>query len=588
MLESHEHPSTTDGALYLNALPVEQRRENGLVYTSNELVGFILDLAGFSDIARIENATVLDPACGAGVFLTESIRRIASRLQCLGATFRTEAGRTSFIASITRQVFGVDVDPRACQLARASLQQVTEEIVGSSLPPSLFARNIVEADFLTTRSFQAIGLPIGEGFDFIVGNPPYVSATRIKSAYKQQLRDLFSTATGRLDLYMLFMERATDLLLAGGRLAFITPDKFLSSQTARPLRSFILQRLAVLTIARFSSHKVFEDAATVPCVSVFEKSSSNNEIEVLHCRHSRRGRDVVDITRRSMVSRSGLTSASWDFVDPDHMSLARRIRNGHPPLECRVTRVSAGPATGRDSIYVVPSGIEVEPELLHTIVRGKDILPYRISPSGSRILVPYAFDESNAPNLINLADFPLARRYLQSHREELEQRHCVKTWEKPWYDWHDRPACNLSKSAKIVVPDLANSSRFAVDAGRFWPVHSVYYLVPRPGVDPFALSAILNSSVSEFLVRLLSPVMKDGFSRYRQQFLLSLPVPDANEQVVDDLAHAAREGQAERVEELVAKLFQLSDAERLEINRFVVDRASQARENDGVVDGGNE
>jgi adenine-specific DNA-methyltransferase len=578
MLDSERQSQGAAGASYLSALTLEERRENGLVYTPDALVGFILDLAGFTERAPIEKAAVLDPSCGAGAFLGEAVRRLARRLAHPGQSLRSPAGRRSFIDALNRQVFGVDVDPNACELARTSLRHVAEEIVGKTLPSDLFARNIVEADFLTERAVEKLTPLAQGGFAFIVGNPPYVSATRIKPEYKLVLREQFTTATGRLDLYTLFMERAVGLLRSGGRLAFITPDKFLISQTARPLRSYILQKTAILTIARFTSHKVFANAATVPCVSVLERAAVREAIEVLHCRHFRNGHDVIEVTRRSSVPRAELTGASWDFVDPDHLAFARRIQNGHPPLASKTVRVSAGPATGRDSIYIVGNDVEIEPELLQPIARGRDILPYRIADSGARILVPYRFEPGAAPRLIDLADYPKARRYLQLHREELESRHCVRVWEKAWYDWHDQPACNIGREIKILVPDVANSSRFAVDTGHFLPVHSVYYLIPRPGTDPFALSAILNSKVAEFMVRLLSPVMKDGFSRYRQQFLAIIPVPDASKQTVQELARAAREARADRAEELVAKMFKLTDTERSAIERFLVERTSRSTE----------
>ena len=111
---------------------------------------------------------------------------------------------------------------------------------------------------------DAFGSVKSGGFDFIVGNPPYVSATRISDSYKRALRLRFATASGRLDLYTVFIERSLSLLSKGGRLALITPDKFLISQTARALRGFIIARSSVRTIAQFRSHKVFRNAATVP------------------------------------------------------------------------------------------------------------------------------------------------------------------------------------------------------------------------------------------------------------------------------------------------------------------------------------
>jgi hypothetical protein len=109
--------------------------------------------------------------------------------------------------------------------------------------------------------------------------------------------------------------------------------------------------------------------------------------------------------------------------------------------------------------------------------------------------------------------------------------------------------------------DVANSNRFAVDRGAFLPLHSVYYVPPKSGVDVDFLAAVLNSSVAGFLVRLFSPVVKDGFNRYRQQFLLTLPVPLASAKQVGEIAEAARAGDAEEAERRVLRLFRLTAEE---------------------------
>src|SRR5262249_35653586 len=132
----------------------------------------------------------------------------------------------------------------------------------------------------------------------------------------------------------------------------------------------------------------------------------------------------------------------------------------------------------------------------------------------------------------SLSRFPRARRYLERHRESLAQRHCVRVWEKAWFDLHDLPATDITAATKIVVPDVADHCRFAVDRGRFFPLHSAYYIVLHNDRTADYVATILNSTIVEFTLRLLSPVAKDGFSRFRRQFLSTLPIPsaDADEQ----------------------------------------------------------
>ncbi len=379
-----------------------------------------------------------------------------------------------------------------------------------TLAPDFFEANIVAADFLMGREVEALPVVRARALRFVVGNPPYAPATRITSSYKMELRSRFHSARGRLDLYTVFIERALLLLADGGSLALVTPDKFLASQSARGLRAFILQTSAVRSIARFRSHKVFEDAATVPCVTVLERAGRPRDVAVLACAEKPTSTGRVRVLDRSSVPHGRLSSAPLHVSSPGLHAFARRLVDRHPTLAQLTVRVSAGPATGRDGLYVFPIGSQpaIEPELLRPVVRGRDVLTFGISDPGLEMLVPYVFDAAGNSTLIDLSRYPGARRYLEKHRSDLEERHCVRVWRKRWYDLHDQVLWDLAKQTKLLVPDVANSNRFAVDRGGFLPLHSVYYLLPKPGVDVDFLAAVLNSSVATFLVRLFSPVVK--------------------------------------------------------------------------------
>lgn len=100
--EKFVHMSETDG------LP-----RHGVHYTPINLVDLVLDPAfeGLSPDAR-----VLDPACGSGVFLVESLRRLVW-LRSQGAT----PNRKLIRETLLNQVRGVDVSPAALSVASFSL-----------------------------------------------------------------------------------------------------------------------------------------------------------------------------------------------------------------------------------------------------------------------------------------------------------------------------------------------------------------------------------------------------------------------------------------------------------------------------------
>jgi adenine-specific DNA-methyltransferase len=557
-------------AKYLERLSLAEKRAGGRVYTPAHLVTFILEQARYHESAGEPDATLLDPACGGGAFLVAAVVAIAERLRAEGKAPDRGDGRVGFLRAVEGTVWGVDVDPHACGLARTTVARAVAHLSPGPLPEGFFRRNVVEADFLTSP-LDEIPPPRGAGLAFVVGNPPYVSAIRISARYKAELRQRYRTAGGRLDLYTVFLERSLALLRTGGTLAMVTPDKYLVSHSAGALRSFIAGEGAVRRIARFRSHKVFEAAATVPCITVVERAGKASPFSVLSCadRPGRGGK--VRVVHRYTLPPQSIDGERWDLLPPKLLSLARAIQSAHPSLAEKTVRISAGPATGRDDLYVfaTSSAPEVEPELTRPVVRGRDVLAYRIRDPGLSILLPYTFDETGGGRLIDLAAFPKARVYLEKHRRVLQERHCVRVWEKKWFDLHDQAPIDLALEPKLLVPDVANSNRFAVDEGRYLPLHSAYYMLPNEGIDLHFLAAILNSRVSRFLIRLLAPVVKDGFNRYRRQFLAMLPVPDAPLKVACELARAARSGDAGSADELATNLFALADADLVEVGRII-------------------
>lgn len=561
--------AASSGLEYLQTLSSTERRENGQVFTPRYLVSFILEIAGYEASAPIEEQTLLDPACGAGAFLERAVELLGSRLEHQGYDLRIGAGRRRLLELVASRLFGVDIDSQACELARKSVRAAVFRLTGVELHPTFFAANVICADFLALDGLACF--PCSK-VDYIVGNPPYVSTETQTEAYRFWLRSRFASATGRFDLYMLFMEHSLIFLKEGGQLAFITPDKFLLSEAARPLRRIFLERAAIRVLATFRSHKVFSEAAIVPCITVFERSERRRAFQLLSCASQPDADGRIKILARSAHPNSSLTSAPWNTKGPELLELARIVSARHPSLAQRTLRMSAGPATGRDKIYVRPSNelAGIEPELIRSGIRGRDLVAFGALDPGLSLLLPYEFDAAGRPRLVDLAGYPEARRYLEPHRPELASRHCVRIWGNAWYDFHDQPFCDLALMPKILVPDIARSNRFVADPGRYFPLHSVYYMVPRTDQDIDYLTAILNSTPVEFLLRLHAPRIKDGFSRYRKQFLATLPIPDASPDEIRTIGRLSRiDWQA--AENRIARLFALNAREIAEMRAFLVD-----------------
>lgn len=221
------------------------RRARGVYYTPLEIVRLIVDLT----LGPLLPGTpehplqILDPACGAGEFLVEAQRRL---LRC----DKRSAGD---------RLVGVDLDSSAVAAACRRLQQ----------PQGGLIRQAVRVgDALAARTLSPTS------FDVILCNPPYVNIRQLtRSLSRQQIakwRAHFATAHGNFDLYVLFIERAIELLKPGGRCGLIVPNKWATLDYARPCRKLLLEQTEIEHVIDLSETKAF-DAAVYPHVIIFRK-----------------------------------------------------------------------------------------------------------------------------------------------------------------------------------------------------------------------------------------------------------------------------------------------------------------------------
>lgn len=355
-------------------------------------------------------------------------------------------------------------------------------------------------DFLTDQS------DLGK-FDYVIGNPPYVPLPDIESA--DEYRDRFETAQERFDLYVLFFEQALEMLREGGRLVYVTPEKFEYTLTTAPLRRKLASNHVELI--EHLSEDTFSEHTTYPTITVV-RSSSSGETSI----QRRNGTDATV----SLPS----DGSSW-------APLVREVTGD--TLDSELTlgeiteRISPGMATGRDKVFVQPK--EDVPELIdegwaYPTTSGKQLRINDGPPSNDVILCPY--DEEG--DLIPESDLGLFGDWAaEFHREELEERACVADG-KPWYSWHENPPMDaIIGEPKIVCPDVTEVPRFWADpGGEVLPRHSVYYIVPHDSKDLEELIEYLTSQEARAWLDANCQRASNGYIRLQSNVLQDLPVPE--------------------------------------------------------------
>lgn len=119
---------------------------------------------------------------------------------------------------------------------------------------------------------------IKDGFDVVIGNPPYVSVKGISTENKKIFSQIFETGKGRFNLFTLFIEKAINILEKNGVLTFIIPEGILSNIEYIHSRKYILD-FGNLNVISLFSERVFE-AAVDTCVISFIKNNTFQDIKI--------------------------------------------------------------------------------------------------------------------------------------------------------------------------------------------------------------------------------------------------------------------------------------------------------------------
>ncbi|MFC1937684.1 Eco57I restriction-modification methylase domain-containing protein [Chloroflexota bacterium] len=289
----------------------QRRKEHGIYYTPKfvtdhivkETVGRFLKERNYNEIRNIK---ILDPACGSGSFLIRAYDELLNYHAYQRGKPVSELDQWERLPILTNNIFGVDLDMQAVDIARLNL--LLRSLARRQKLPYL-DDNIREGNSLISGNEKELKKYFGDswrekkpfnweqefedimakgGFDVVIGNPPYIQVsmdTKLAPELKEYLITKFGSSMGRLNTFGFFVHRGISLLKQGGLLGFIVPNTFLTQEYYRQLRKFVLDTCQVLTIATLEEMP-FEAAVVENVVVTLRKESSEsvrqkNEVRVM-------------------------------------------------------------------------------------------------------------------------------------------------------------------------------------------------------------------------------------------------------------------------------------------------------------------
>jgi len=221
------------GQAYAGTLDRGHRRRSGAFYTPPAIAaGLVAVAADGLDLGPPSRPTVCDPAVGGGAFLLAAARHLE----------RAGHDRATIVGHL---VWGADVDAAAVAVARDAL-----ESWAAASGAVVEATHVVVGDSLSRGRAVWPDAPT-DGFDLVVGNPPFLNQLETRTARPRRQAALLRDRLGTLvrpyaDAAALFLADGAWWLAPGGRLALILPESVLAARDAGPARAAASARAAVV------------------------------------------------------------------------------------------------------------------------------------------------------------------------------------------------------------------------------------------------------------------------------------------------------------------------------------------------------
>jgi hypothetical protein len=535
------------------------REFSGCYYTPNQLTNYTLRIAGLLDEPDLIGKRFLDPASGRGNFLLSINDILITSLQQKGIS------PGEIVRIVCQSLYGFDINPKDVKITKKKLYKRLADLISQARRSEkdfvmprfhIYATDSLDVhDFNDSDSFEIIdnikrrtGNFI-DGFDYIVGNPPYIRIRYLPRDKVTKYKKNFSLAYGNFNTYVLFFELGLRLLSKHGVLAFISPDRFLCSVYGEKLKilmgnQFILSHLSLLDKTSFP----YNISANL-VISVI-RHSADGQTPRLQLTRLAFGEPSIDDKNDKAESKSraeALSTCFWTSKPQRDALLVDRLLSTGKRLG-NLCKISSCIPTGLDQIFVLTYeqlvAANIEKTLAHPVIRGRDIQRWSVLENSLFIVYPYEI-YGDQLKLVDLDSYPGLYTYLKQHKSRLIKRKRllkqIKQSPKSWYRYIDPRHPKLFEGHKIITPKISRFSRFALDNSGLFCLNSAFLVTSIPlGFENFLLG-LLNSSVTDFLLAMLCTKIENFYYRNSFKDLFKLPVPSENQKLVRSISEVVGE-----------------------------------------------
>ena len=448
------------------------------IFTPENYVRELLDNVGY--IHNLYGKKILENSCGDGNILVAVVQRYIDDCRARGLS------RTKIKNGLARDIYGIEIDKEQYEKCVSKLDEVLKRNNIGKVDWKVFNADYLKWD--TTIKFQ-----------YIVGNPPYITYSELKEEEQTFVKSNFTTCVkGKFDYCYAFIEKSIKSLANDGIMSYIIPSSIYKTVFGHNLRVFMSPYIA--KIKDYKQVKIFDKALVKSSIMVLDKQ---------------RQQDILYYQDMSMGTEMEIPiiqlEEKWFFAEENEVG---QHRFGD------YFKVSHVVATLLNKAYVLPDGSYTEVDngyvcgnhtIEKAVVRSTETPRTKRYRKHEKIIFPYTYDENG---LVRFADgefeclYPGATAYLNEFRDELDKRQSDNS--AKWYEYGRSQALSGLNNQKLLISTVVTNDVDVYELEQECIPYAGMYIVEKEDNNEYtldeAIEILRSDEFKEYVLKVGIPI----------------------------------------------------------------------------------
>ena len=452
-----------------------------------------------------------------------------------------------------------------------------------------------------------------EGFDLIIGNPPYIKEYENRDAFNG-LRNL-ECYQGKMDIWYLFGDLGLKILKPNNYLCYIATNNWVTNAGASNFRNIVIQNSQITNLTDFGAYMIFENASIQTMIMLFKntKTTDNYTFDYRKLEGDKLVlQDVLNLlegteTEKSvllspLVTKINLIDKPLTFNTDENSGLLDKIKakqnfvlrekadkklklhselgQGIVAPQDFVNKASAeklkGSISNGDGIFVLSNDefeaknfLAKEKEIIKPYFTTDQLQKYFGSPENTHWII-YTKSDINKPDKktkkVPLDSYPKIKQHLDTFTS-------VITSDFGPYGLHRAREQYFFEGEKIMVTRKCPKEPIFTYTDFDCFVSQTFFVIQSNRINLKYLTGLLNSKLVAFWLRKKGKMQGNAYQLDKEP-LLEIPIykpsdKDANEiaKLVDKIISFKQQGkdsseQEKQIDELVYNLYGITKAEQ--------------------------